>query len=130
MGRSPSFGSTERNLVALFRLAFAPAPPQRGLASLRPVTPWFIMQKVRGHPVLNLSPRHGASTACRLMVSGTISLPSPGYFSTFPHGTSALSVTRECLAWARGRAGFPQDFTCPVVLGYFGHRAGSLLPTG
>ena len=29
----------------------------------------------------------GPSTACKHTVSGSISLPSPGYFSPFPHGT-------------------------------------------
>ena len=33
-----------------------------------------------------------ALTACRHTVSGSISLPSPGFFSPFPHGTGALSV--------------------------------------
>ena len=30
---------------------------------------------------------HSSSTDCRHTVSGTLSLPSPGYFSPFPHGT-------------------------------------------
>ena len=51
------------------------------------------------------------------MVSGTISLPLQGFFSTFPHGTSALSVTEEYLALARGQAGFMLGFTCPALLG-------------
>ena len=58
-----------------------------------------------------------APTACMHPVSGTISLPSSGYFSPFPHGTSSLSVTREYLALEGGPPGFPQDFTCPAVLG-------------
>jgi hypothetical protein len=33
-------------------------------------------------------------TACKLTVSGSISLPSPGYFSPFPHGTCPLSVAK------------------------------------
>ena len=33
------------------------------------------------------------------MVSGTISLPSSGCFSPFPHGTRSLSVSREYLAF-------------------------------
>ena len=77
-----------------------------------------------------LANRHSASTACWLTVSGPISLPSPGYFSTFPHGTCALSVTKEFLAWARGRARFTQGFTCPVLLGYSKHRAKEHLLTG
>ena len=51
------------------------------------------------------------------MVSGTFSLPSPGYFSPFPHGTSPLSVVRKCLALRGGPRGFTRDFTCPVLLG-------------
>ena len=38
-------------------------------------------------------------------------------FSPFPHGTSALSVTEEYLALEGGPPGFPQDSTCPAVLG-------------
>ena len=52
------------------------------------------------------------------MVSGSISLPSPGFFSPFPHGTSALSVATEYLALDRGRPGFRQGFSCPAVLRY------------
>src|SRR5208283_4858391 len=49
-------------------------------------------------------------------VSGSISLPSPGFFSPFPHGTGSLSVTKEYLALEDGPPGFPQGFSCPVVL--------------
>ena len=51
------------------------------------------------------------------MISGTISLPLKGFFSTFIHITCALSVTNEYLALAHGRAKFLQGFPCPVVLG-------------
>ena len=50
------------------------------------------------------------------MVSGTISLPSPGFFSPFPHGTRTLSVSREYLALPDGPGGFAQDYTCPALL--------------
>jgi hypothetical protein len=43
--------------------------------------------------------------------------PSPGCFSPFPHGTSPLSVTRECLGLAGGPARFTRDFSGPVLLG-------------
>lgn len=43
-----------------------------------------------------------ASTACTHTVSGSISLPSPGFFSPFPHGTSSLSVSKEYLALEDG----------------------------
>ena len=39
------------------------------------------------------------------------------FFSPFPHGTGALSVTEECLALEGGPPSFPQDCTCPAVLG-------------
>ena len=39
------------------------------------------------------------------------------YFSPFPHGTGALSVTGECLALEGGPPSFTQDYTCPALLG-------------
>ena len=60
---------------------------------------------------------HSPPTACKHTVSGTISLPSPGFFSPFPHGTSSLSVTSEYLALEDGPPSFPRNFTCSVVLG-------------
>ena len=59
---------------------------------------------------------HSPPTACRRVVSGTISLPSQGYFSPFPHGTCSLSVAREYLALPDGPGRFPQGSTCPAVL--------------
>ena len=73
------------------------------------------MQKVRGHTLpCGLS----APTACRHTVSGTISLPLPGFFSPFPHGTGSLSVRSLYLALRNGLRRFPQGFTCPAVLRY------------
>ena len=43
--------------------------------------------------------------------------PLPGCFSTFPHGTGALSVFDEYLALEGGPPGFPSGSTCPMVLG-------------
>ena len=60
--------------------------------------------------------RQRPSTACRHTVSGTISLPSQGFFSPFPHGTGSLSVAREYLALRDGPRRFPRDFTCPAIL--------------
>ena len=50
------------------------------------------------------------------MVSSSISLPSSGFFSPFPHGTSPLSVSKEYLALEGGPPSFKQDFSCPVLL--------------
>ena len=66
------------------------------------------MQKARRRPK--------ASTACRQLVSGTISLPCSGFFSPFPHGTRSLSVSEEYLALPDGSGRFRQDYTCPALL--------------
>ena len=109
IGRSLGFASTTANLNALFRLAFASGSPLNGLTMLATVTRRLIMQKARRHP-------KRAPTACKRMVSGSISLPYSGFFSPFPHGTSSLSVSQEYLALADGPAGFIQGFPCPVLL--------------
>ena len=57
-----------------------------------------------------------APTACTHTVSGSISLPSPGFFSPFPHGTGSLSVDHEYLALEDGPPMFGQGFTCPALL--------------
>ena len=67
------------------------------------------MQKARRHPI-------GAPTACRRTVSGTLSLRFPRCFSPFPHGTCALSVSREYLALADGAASFGQGSSGPALL--------------
>src|SRR5277367_6128613 len=61
---------------------------------------------------------HGPLTACRHTVSGSISLPSQGFFSPFPHGTCSLSVRNEYLALRHGPRRFKQGFTCPALLRY------------
>ena len=66
-----------------------------------------------------------ATAACKHTVSGTISLPSTGFFSPFPHGTCALSVVKEYLALGDGPPSFPQDNTCPVVLRIVSREAAS-----
>ena len=68
------------------------------------------MQKARRHAM------KGAPTACRRMVSGTLSLFCPKCFSPFPHGTGTLSVSGEYLALPDGPGGFTQDSTCPALL--------------
>ena len=90
MDSSLGFGSAAYDLIALFTLAFALAPPQKGLTSPYTATRRTIMQKVRSH---TFPFGHSASTACKRMISGTISLSFSEYFSPFPHGTCSLSVT-------------------------------------
>jgi hypothetical protein len=92
------------------------------------VTRRLILQKARSHSVQHkCCPR--APTACKSMVSGSISLPSPGFFSPFPHGTSALSVAVSYLALEGGPPRFKQGFTCPALLRYQPEVL-SISPTG
>lgn len=42
--------------------------------------------------------------------------PLPGFFSPFPRGTVALSVTQEYLALRGGPRRFTRNFTCSVLL--------------
>ena len=101
---------TERPVQTRFRYGSA-----RRFASPVTVTSRLIMQKARGQ-AFRTEVRHSPPTACRHTVSGTLSLPSQGCFSPFPHGTGSLSVAREYLALRDGPRRFPRDFTCPAVL--------------
>ncbi len=68
------------DLSALFRLAFAPAPS----------LPRFSLAAYHNSQVYSTkdTPHMPSCTAsCGPVVSGSLSLPSPGFFSPFPHGT-------------------------------------------
>src|SRR5690625_7640232 len=80
------------------------------------------MQKVRSHRTKS------APTACTHTVSGSISLPSPGFFSPFPHGTGSLSVSWEYLALEDGPPIFSQDTTCPDLLVFIHHVFSCTVP--
>ena len=110
MGRSPSFASTPSDYGALFRLAFAPATHLKCLTLPKRITRRLIMQKARRHHAC-MTP-----TACKRMVSGSISPPYSGYFSPFPHGTGSLSVSQEYLALPDGAGKFNRDFSGPDLL--------------
>src|SRR5256714_13457028 len=102
-------------LNALFRLAFATAPPH-GLTLPHIITRRLILQKARGH----FTSARRLITLPRLVGTRFQVLfhdPSPGHFSPFPHGTCALSVTREYLGLGGGPPGFAQNFTGSVLLG-------------
>ena len=111
MTRSPWLRVYDMQLIALFRLGFPTAPDLQilNLAAYR---------NSQAHSTKGTLLPFRAVTSCQFMVSGSISLPSPGFFSPFPHGTSALSVATEYLALDRGRPRFRQGFSCPAVLRY------------
>ena len=67
------------------------------------------MQKARRHT-------KSAPTACRHMVSGTISLLCSRCFSPFLHSTGPLSVSREYLALPDGPGRFTQNSSCSALL--------------
>jgi hypothetical protein len=115
MGSSPRFASTARDLVARFGLAFAAAPPLKGLTTPRAVTRRIIMQKARGQagPKARRPP-----TARRHGVSGSVSSPRRGSSHRSVALLGSLSVVIECLALGEGPPGFRPGFTCPTLLGY------------
>src|SRR6201999_3636894 len=117
MRRSLRFGSTACYSIALFRLGFPTATPH-GLTSQHTVTRRLILQKARSHP--ERLPRL-VSTRFQALFHDS----SPECFSSFPHGTSSLSVTREYLGLASGLARFTRDFTGPVLLGNTPRRSRS-----
>ena len=107
----PASGLQHATKGALFRLGFPTAPPH-GLTSQHTVTRRLILQKARGHPPERRLPRL-VSTRFQALFHD----PSPGCFSSFPHGTSPLSVTREYLGLASGLARFTRNSTGSVLLG-------------
>ena len=98
MTESPCSGSLSLRLGKSFSLTLPETVTRR-----------FIMQKARRHP-------KGAPTACRRMVSGSLSLLYARCFSPFPHGTGTLSVSHEYLALPDGPGRFTQDSSCPALL--------------
>ena len=108
MTRSPGFGSTARDYAPLSDSVSLRLPYTVKLAT---------NNKSLTHYTKGTQSLHeGAPTACTHTVSGSISLPSPGFFSPFPHGTGSLSVGQEYLALEDGPPIFRQGFTCPALL--------------
>src|SRR5687767_7132622 len=107
MTRSPGFGSTARDYAPLSDSVSLRLPYTVKLAT---------NSKSLTHYTKGTQSPRRAPTACTHTVSGSISLPSPGFFSPFPHGTGSLSVGREYLALEDGPPIFKQDYTCPALL--------------
>ena len=109
MDRSPGFGSSCDVLIRPIQTRFRCAYTYR-LKLARHMK--SLTHYTKGTP----SPREVAPTACRLPISGSVSLPLSGCFSPFPHGTCSLSVVEEYLGLEDGPPMFRQDFTCPALL--------------
>src|SRR5690606_35635158 len=108
MARSPGFGSTACDCA-----------PYSDSVSLR--LPYAVKLATDSKSLTHYtkgtqSPHEGAPTACTHTVSGSISLPSPGFFSPFPHGTGSLSVGQEYLALQDGPTKLRPRFTCPALV--------------
>jgi hypothetical protein len=77
------------------------------------VTRRFILQKARRHPI----PK---DIGLRLLVGNRFQVlfhSPPGVLFTFPSRYWCTIGGKECLAWGGGPPEFPQDFSCPAVLG-------------
>ena len=109
MDRSPGFGSTPTDYIALFRLGFPSAPHLQCLTSPASVTRRTVLQKVRG------SSYKDVPQLVNIWFQVLFHSP-PGVLFTFPSQYYALSVTKEYLALRGGPRSFPQGFTCLVVL--------------
>ena len=118
MGRSPSFASTTADNFALLTLGFPTASARKALTKPTTVTRRIIMQKARRHTVR----RHGAPTACRHTVSGSVTSPSRGSSHLSVTLLSSLSVVREYLALRDGPRRFSRGSTCPDLLRYLSNN--------
>ena len=109
MGRSPGFGSTVTDSLALLRLGFPSAPHLQCLTLPATVTRRTVLQKVRGRAI-NALPQF-VNTGFQVLFHSP-----PGVLFTFPSQYYALSVTKEYLALRGGPRSFHQGSTCLDVL--------------
>src|SRR5438552_16437339 len=116
MRSSRGFASTAGDGLAPFGLAFASAPPHSGLTGPPTVSRRIIMQKARRHPSPVRTPARRAPTACRRVVSGSLSSPHRGSSHLSLALLGALSVAREYLALRDGPRRFEPDFTSLALL--------------
>ena len=98
---------------ALLRLGFPSAPHLKCLTLPVSATRRTVLQKVRGHTLMQASivlPQF-VGTGFQVLFHSP-----PGVLFTFPSQYSALSVTEEYSALRGGPRFFPQGFPCLVVL--------------
>ena len=115
MGSSPGFASTTPDHFAHFSLAFAPAPPLKGLTFAgHSNSPDHYAKGTRsGRPE-----GHRPPTARRHGVSGSVSSPDRGSSHRSVALLGSLSVVIAYLALQDGPRRFRPGFTCPTLLGY------------
>ena len=109
MDRSPGFGSTPADSLALFRLGFPSAPGLRPLTLPAGVTRRTVLQKVRGWA------RKALPQLVNIWFQVLFHSP-PGVLFTVPSQYYALSVTKEYLALRGGPRMFSQGSTCLDLL--------------
>jgi hypothetical protein len=89
MDSSPGFGSAASDSSRPIQTRFRFGSLSLNLARHQQLAgPLCKKYAVTINPIKGIAP-----TACKRMVSGTISPTLAGYFSPFPHGTGSLSVT-------------------------------------
>ena len=118
MCSSRGFASTAANIVRPVRTRFRFGSGAEHLNPLTTVSRRIIMQKARHHPGQG-SRRTRASralTACRHVVSGSLSSPGRGSSHRSLALLGSLSVAREYLALRDGPRSFGPDFTCLALL--------------
>ena len=103
------FGSNPADSDALFGLAFASRPLSVTLAGRIDSRTHYAKGK--------RSRRERRSHSLWTHDFRSVSLPSRGFFSPFPHGTCSLSVITEYSGLESGLPGFRRGFTCPVLIG-------------
>jgi hypothetical protein len=114
MCSSRGFASTAANIVRPVRTRFRFGSGAEHLNPLTTVSRRIIMQKARRHP-WGLPPGR-APTACRHVVSGSLSSPGRGSSHRSLALLGSLSVAREYLALRDGPRSFGPDFTCLALL--------------
>ena len=109
MGRSPGFGPTTADYIALLRLGFPSAPDFMSLTLPATVARRTVLQKVRGCTYKVLPQL--VNTGFQVLFHSP-----PGVLFTFPSQYYALSVTKEYLGLRGGPRSFHQGFSCLDVL--------------
>ena len=109
MDRSPGFGSTSCNFSPSSDSLSLRLRSSQILTLPHNVTRRSVLQKVQGRTLIVLPLL--VNTGFQVLFHSP-----PGVLFTFPSRYYSLSVTEEYLGLEGGPSGFPQGFSCPVVL--------------